>query len=201
MGTLSRHGEGPNATYTYSPLGGQWSCDGIDTASLLLLSVQASRLVWHRNRCHPGVQAAWRTVMAVARDRRGLLTREELDVAAHRLPREERRPQVVLTFAARARNVVAHALRLASDYYARQLNAPLGDRLSSSVVSLLGEVAFLLRTDEPRLQRLHELEARCLIHGWTHTRAVIPPEVLRGVLAAANQDAARAVGAAARCAL
>lgn len=68
MGTLVRHGEGQGAVWTYTPLGTPQAYGKLDTASLLLLAVQASRLVCRAP--SSGVRAAWRLVLDVARGRR-----------------------------------------------------------------------------------------------------------------------------------
>lgn len=207
MGTLVRHGEGQGAVWTYTPLGTPQAYGKLDTASLLLLAVQASRLVCRAP--SSGVRAAWRLVLDVARGRRPLLSTDEISAAADRLlgskPKDDEDGcsfSVTLVDGAGGiaaaispndiDDVIQSVLYLTWDFYRRYADAPLGDQLSSAVTDLLGKVAFLLRDDAAALKRLHDLEARCLIHGWTHTHEVVPDDVLRHVLASSSRADAEA---------
>jgi hypothetical protein len=205
MGTLIRHGEGDDAIWTYQPIGSDSDrvYEKVDTASLLLLAVEATRLIWRTS--HEGVRAAQRLVLDVAQGRRPPLTNDEVFAAESRLPpsRKERDPDghsfsIKIVTGERAinpddaRDDVAQMLHLAWNYYQeRYEDAPLGDRLGCSVISLLGKIAFLLREDDRGLERLRDLEVRCLIHHWTHTRDVIPRDVIQRVIEAASLNDAR----------
>ncbi len=201
MGTLVQHGEGEGAVWTYQPIGRAAAYEKIDTASLLLLAVQASRLVCHQPT--DNVRAAWRLVLDVARGRRAPLSSDEIFETADRLLPRKKDGEDGFSFSIKfiagvdgsepaiapedVADVLHSVLYFAWDlYHERYDDAPLGDRLARSVTDLLGRIAFLLREDDTGLTRLRDLEVRCLIHGWTYTRDVVPDEVLRHVIASGS---------------
>ncbi len=180
MGQLTKH---PGGIFTYQALGPRGALDGASTASLLLLAIQAVRLLGVHGK---HARTAYRIVADVARGRRPQLTHDEMWAAYEPMKRWAERKEVS------KEKAVGRLVYLAWDWHKRLENAPLGDSLARAVLDSLGMIAYLLKDDEPKRQRLHELEARCLIHHWTNTLEVIPDAVLRAALSQSTEAAARA---------